>query len=225
MKKQTKQVFPCIYCGSMENPTDDHIPPKSLFPKPRPNNLITVPSCNSCNEGFHLDDDYFYMLMQTYIKTSEHPEMLKTKEKFIRSIHRKESAGFRKSILEKVSIHEISTESGIYLGNSPVLDVNWLRVERVIGRIVKGLFYRKKGIVLPLNCILQVKAIPDPKNEEEIELFKYLLKPFAIQKETILGNNVFSYRFIFHEKNDYQTEWLLAFYEKFLFLSSTFSET
>lgn len=154
MKKHKKQIIPCIYCGSTEKPTDDHIPPKSLFAKPRPNNLMTVPSCESCNKGFQLDDDYFYMLMQTGAETSEHPELLKTKEKFVRSIHRKESKGFRQSILEKTFIQEVSTEGGIYLGNAPVLDVDWSRVERVVGRIVKGLFYKEKSFVLPCNCVL-----------------------------------------------------------------------
>jgi hypothetical protein len=224
MKKRKKQVFPCIYCGSMENPTDDHIPPKSLFPKPRPDNLITVPSCESCNKGFHLDDDYLQMLMQIGTKTAEHSELLKTKKTFIRGIHRKESAGFRQSIMKNTSWSEVYTANGIYLGNALEHNVDWSRVERVIGRIIKGFFYKTKGIVLPSNFILQVQAIPDPKNKEEKELIKYLLKPFAMQEETILGNNIFSYRFIFDEKIDYQTAWLLCFYENFFFLGSTLPE-
>lgn len=221
MTKIKKQILSCIYCGSTENPTKDHIPPKNLFAKPRPNNLITVPSCKSCNEGFHLDDDYFYMLIQTGAKTSEHPEALKTKGKFIRSIHRKESAGFRQLILEKSSIHEISTESGIYLGNAPILDVDWSRVERVVGRIVKGLFYKEKSFVLPSDCMSEAKTI-STKTKEDMEIVQHILQPLATEKETIIGNKVFSYRFIFHEEIDYQTSWLLVFYENFFFLGSTF---
>ena len=172
-----------ILSGSTENPTDDHIPAKNLFAKPRPNNLITVPSCKTCNESFHLDDDYFYMLMQTGIKTSNHPEVLKTKEKFIRSIHRKESAGFRRSILEHSSIQEVSTKSGIYLGNAPVLNVNWSRVDRVLEPICKRAFLiRKKDLLYLLAVLGQAKQIAT-KTKEEMEVIQQNLEPLAMQKE------------------------------------------
>lgn len=35
----------CCYCGINSSTTKDHIPPKSIFNKPLPNNLITVPYC------------------------------------------------------------------------------------------------------------------------------------------------------------------------------------
>lgn len=37
--------------------TRDHIPPKGLFPNPRPPNLITVPCCYACNQAFHTQDE------------------------------------------------------------------------------------------------------------------------------------------------------------------------
>ena len=44
---------------SKKNLTTEHVPPKSLFPKPRPSNLITVPSCESCNVRFAQDEVLF----------------------------------------------------------------------------------------------------------------------------------------------------------------------
>ena len=49
----------CVYCGSEENITREHIPPKALFPPPKPSNLITVPACNTCNGKKSIDDEYF----------------------------------------------------------------------------------------------------------------------------------------------------------------------
>jgi hypothetical protein len=221
MMRKRNQIKPCIYCCSIENPTKDHIPPKNLFAKPRPNNLLTVPSCKSCNEGFHLDDDYLQMIMQTYIKTSEHTESLKIKQKFIRSIHRKESVGFRQSILTNTSWIEINTEGGIYLGNALELNADWSRIERVIKRIVKGLFYLKNGIILSSDYVLEVSPISTRTKEDMAEV-KQTLLPLEMQNETIIGDNVFSYRVIFHEGNIHQTAWLLIFYGNFPFLCTTF---
>jgi 5-methylcytosine-specific restriction endonuclease McrA len=53
----------CIYCGAAEDLTVDHVPPKNLFPKPRPSDLITVPACRTCNKSYERDDDYFRLAM------------------------------------------------------------------------------------------------------------------------------------------------------------------
>ncbi len=39
----------CTYCGTTGSLTRDHLPARSLFKKPRPSSLITVPSCLPCN--------------------------------------------------------------------------------------------------------------------------------------------------------------------------------
>jgi hypothetical protein len=51
----------CAYCGSTSELTDDHIPPKNLFPKPRPENIITVKACKICVKDTSKDDEYFRM--------------------------------------------------------------------------------------------------------------------------------------------------------------------
>ena len=54
--KQKREL--CVNCRSPEDLTRDHIPPKSFFPKPRPNNLITVPCCRTCHKEFTENDEY-----------------------------------------------------------------------------------------------------------------------------------------------------------------------
>ena len=49
----------CIYCGNKPGSTRDHVPPKSLFPKPRPVNMLTVPCCDDCQARFKKDEDVF----------------------------------------------------------------------------------------------------------------------------------------------------------------------
>ena len=53
----------CCYCGFREATTKDHIPPKAIFNKPRPSNLVTVPCCFECNNDASKTDERF----KTYI--------------------------------------------------------------------------------------------------------------------------------------------------------------
>lgn len=48
----------CLYCHGNAD-SKDHVPPRSLLERPFPKNLITVPACVLCNNGFSLDEQYF----------------------------------------------------------------------------------------------------------------------------------------------------------------------
>lgn len=61
----------CYLCGATENLTRDHIPPKGLFPKPRPSNLYTVLCCFECNNGASQEDEYFRVATSSLINA--HP--------------------------------------------------------------------------------------------------------------------------------------------------------
>jgi hypothetical protein len=63
----------CVFCGSETCLTKDHVPPKSLFPKPRPDNLITVYSCDNCNLGTAKDDEYFRLMTTIREDALNHP--------------------------------------------------------------------------------------------------------------------------------------------------------
>lgn len=46
----------CVYCGGASD-TGDHAPPKCFLKSPRPSNLITLPACQKCNNGFSFDEN------------------------------------------------------------------------------------------------------------------------------------------------------------------------
>jgi hypothetical protein len=49
----------CALCGIRPATTRGHVPSKSLFPQPRPDDLITVLACVGCNQGTQKEDEYF----------------------------------------------------------------------------------------------------------------------------------------------------------------------
>lgn len=66
----------CYLCGSTDNLTKDHIPPKNLFPSPKPTNLITVWCCKKCNEKFSLIDESFRVFTSSVINRSTSGEWI-----------------------------------------------------------------------------------------------------------------------------------------------------
>jgi hypothetical protein len=61
----------CYLCGialNEINRTRDHVPPRGIFAKPLPDNLITVPCCQPCNNGNHKADEVFRSIMSMAYK-------------------------------------------------------------------------------------------------------------------------------------------------------------
>ena len=81
----------CFLCGATENLTRDHIPPKGLFPKPRPSNLYTVPCCGPCNNGASNEDEYLRMAASSLINA--HPTGKVAFERVVESTIQKRRIG------------------------------------------------------------------------------------------------------------------------------------
>ncbi|HET9898930.1 MAG TPA: hypothetical protein VFQ44_28735 [Streptosporangiaceae bacterium] len=65
----------CVYCDG-EPDTGDHVPPRAFLDKPYPANLPKVPSCQACNEGASLDEEYVSCLLEVAACGSVRPEDL-----------------------------------------------------------------------------------------------------------------------------------------------------
>ncbi|MXY32976.1 MAG: HNH endonuclease [Boseongicola sp. SB0664_bin_43] len=128
----------CVYCGSTEQTTDDHVPPKSLFPKPRPSNLITVPCCRKCNHSASKDDEYFRSMLAMRNDAGEHSEAQKVLPAVFRSLRRTEGSGFTKKLLQNVTPVDVRTPAGLYVGRAGGYKVENESLERVVARIDRG---------------------------------------------------------------------------------------
>jgi hypothetical protein len=214
-KKKQQKVGACVYCGEIKPLTDDHVPPRSLFPRPWPSNLITVPSCADCNCGSSKDDEYFRLLISAREDTGGHTEVTKIHKKILSSLLKPNKVGFRKSVLASVNLVERKTPSGLYIGKSPAIDVDMSRIKRVARRIVKGLFYQETKIRLPSSY--EAVAFPIEYKDFSDQIVSSLI---AIQPR-LIGNGVFSYRGYFLEDDPNESAWLMFFYEGAPFIGGT----
>jgi len=125
----------CYLCGSAELLTNDHIPPKCFFPKPRPSNLISVRCCQTCHRSYAKDDEAFMILLSMHaIKNPAKQWIYENKTLPSLKTRNKKLA---RHIWNEIRIVPILTNIGIV----PLRTIGFpqKRMERFLFRLTKGL--------------------------------------------------------------------------------------
>ncbi len=140
-KRRRKKPGYCVQCGGFGPITDDHVPPKLLFPepKPKPSELIIVPSCSACNNGAGKDEEYFLAVLM-FSDAGVSPAGSALWEQRLMRMYRN-NLGLRTRIARSFTRLQIVTPAGLLLGHRFALRRDAARFERVINKIVKGLYF------------------------------------------------------------------------------------
>jgi hypothetical protein len=141
----------CVYCQQRPATTDDHIPPKQLWVKPRPSDLVTVPACLRCNKGFEKDDAYFRDCIALEQRSAQHPDALAVTENVLRSLARPRGRGYTRYFLSQAGVMELRSALGLYTGHQGGFHVDLDRLGRTVARITRGLYFHECGEPLPLS--------------------------------------------------------------------------
>lgn len=214
----------CAYCGSTEQLTDDHVPPKSIFPSPRPGNLITVRACADCHTRTSKDDEYFKNSLCMNEMTADHPDAEKNRASVLRALARPQAKGLLKSFLRDAFPINLRTPSGIYVGQSYAYNVDLARLFRVVERTVRGLFAHEMCMRLADGYDVLVHSddsLGDQLPEHVASLQKTVLGPLLRIPSKVIGDNVFSYRFLRTNEDPFVTVWGMIFYGNIPFLAFT----
>ncbi len=218
----------CVYCGTANPETRDHVPPRNLFPKQNRSNLITVPSCRSCNETASKDDEFFRVMVAGRLDAHDHPQAQKVFESIIRSFQRPQARGFARQVLDNLIDVDMYSEGGAYIGQGvgyKVVRTDYDRLDLVTDRIIRGLYWDKFSVRLPNRCTIKcyensrLEANVDPKKLEDLALiFKPLIER---QPDAAIGDGVFEYWVERAEDNDFGSAWILRFYQRVWFFGLT----
>lgn len=184
----------CVYCGCVAELTTDHIPPKSLFNRPRPTNLITVWACHRCNQGFSKDEDYFWLTLASRAGTSPNPEADAASLRAIQRLSRPQAAGFRSSFLKTVQSVEVKTASGLYIGDTLAYDVSFARLNRVAAKITRGLFCSESKALAAAGYVATARALDQFTAGAHRDSLRQLLAFVGAEHPHSIGR-IFSYRF------------------------------
>ncbi len=212
------------YCGSKDDLTTDHIPPKSLFPKPRPSNIIAVPACRKCHFDTSEVDEYFRLMLLVREDVGEHPKAQANLDPIFRSLKRKEAEGLRKSFSQSIFMAELHSASGLYMGEHPAYKVDMNRIRSVIERIVRGLYFAETRNPLGRNNQVLVYTDEDLRKVPTDSLEKLgetILEPLAAMVPKGIDDNMFFYRHFIADENPSYSVWGMNFYGRVSFLCRT----
>lgn len=212
----------CVYCQAAEDLTDDHIPPKTLFAKPRPSTLITVPACRTCNSKASIDDEYFRYALTMSDATGINPKAAKGRESSLRSLARPRATRFKSRLLSSFRPVEVRSPHGVILGTRLGYQVELGRVFAVVSRIVRGLYYYETKRLLPIgsevlvHCDDTLIALPV---SELSEIVRTIITPLSHREAKVVEPESFSYRFQFFEEDPCVSVWALTFFSSISFLA------
>jgi hypothetical protein len=211
MSKSKKGI--CAICGVEGMVTDDHVPPRNIFPKPRPNNvnLITVPTCSKCNGGSSRDDEEFKLYIS--LKSGmEAPHCRKLHESTRRTIQHNSSLkkrlinGSTKFFLPNPKTGEHEPVVLQKFDPKPIL--------RVSEKIIRGLYFKHFDRPLLENAKCNI-WLSDMLNDESRKVVLGLIEDMKISGKIVsIGTNKeFAYLYSGTEC-EYSTAWLLMFNEQ-----------
>lgn len=207
----------CVYCGSAAR-TRDHIPPRNLFSLPRPNNLITVPSCKECNNSSSKHDEYFRMALALHGRALAHPALRTLWPAMSRALANPRSQGFAWGVSKRTSRKAVRLPSGeerYHIQHH----VDEMRLGPVIDRITMGLYYHHFG-----------ERLPD--THQPVGVMEYRMDVLHAEdlaemarKEPLhdVGGGVFQYHYFRpnDQKDPGMSVWLMRFFEDVPFLTVT----
>jgi hypothetical protein len=209
-----KTVRLCTYCGRNPATTRDHVPPRSIFPKPLPQNLVTVPACRKCNGGFSDLDDLFALFVSLQAGMVGERQML-LHQKVKRAV--KQNRRFQQ-LLQSASprIPLLSTDGSI---SEFVMLLPWevVPIRHSLERIVAGLAFYHYGVRVSQTGYVSI-FYPSPEKMAHPDVAEVLRD---CRNSQIGHASEFVYRHARAPDSPNTTIWEFTIYQKFHFVAVT----
>lgn len=192
----------CAICGKEKATTKDHIPPKGIFAKPYPKNLITVPACSKCNNGASNYDEAFRIDLSLHVGVDTPETETFWKEGALKTLHHQRK--LRQQKINDLKPGYLSTPSGIIYKQCYVGHWNSKAHNTVVERIIRGLYYH--------HC----KEILGNRATCDVQWLSGLDGVYDLSKEWPQYNigNDFIYRWCFEQGNPLSSLWIFQFYKR-----------
>ena len=200
MSRESRRI--CAICGINEATTSDHLPPKSIFPKPRPDNLITVPSCAECNISASDLDEAFRLYLALHVGDLDDEVTAAYFHEALRTY--KHNKKLQREILGRTEPVDFTKKSGIDIGQGMKVLWNSKAHDAVIERIVRGLYFHHFGEVLLSDAQVSPKWFNRPDEE--------FLRTMSGLTRNVVGNNQFVYLYRRDEEHPADSVWCFEFY-------------
>lgn len=195
----------CVYCGTAltkANSSADHIPPKCIFPRPRPLDTITVQSCQTCNGLANNDDEAFKVAISMQVNpraSLEHAKLAAMGHQSLKA---------NKKLLRDFFAHSkpvwVSTSTGLFV---PTRSYLWSQksFDNTISRITQGLYYTTTK-----QSLFDLRAKITPQFFGQTDPGIATLRGATAVRS--IGKQQFRYSYLIAEEDPRHSQWLFEFY-------------
>lgn len=193
----------CYLCGRTPADTRDHIPPRCLFPEPRPSNLITVACCRRCNGELGPEDDFFRLLVSSSVERSVAGDQIWDSKVVTNTV--------RRLPLQVDHLLASCQDQTAAIGGDArdvvAFGINRPRLDRYAVRLVKGLIRHHFPDFDYDQSVFQVRLAP--LREQGVELLGAFQGLLGCE---VRGSGVFRYHFGLTDSGQ-SGVWIMTFYE------------
>ena len=215
----------CYLCGrniDKKNRTLDHVPPQQIFPsrirkKFNLSKLVTLPTHRKCNEAFQADEVYFFnkIGMVDY----KNPVLREVWYDIRRSAQKPESQRFNQMLLSQVR-EEAKTPGGIIIPGKVAIEYDDTRINRVLWKIVRGLFFIEFSRILPEDTIHIVTYFQGQNLGIDPESVVKILNIVRNSDEHGQYKRIFAYKYVVNPEEKKCAAWAVLFWDRHLFLAA-----
>ena len=210
--KPRLQISVCVFCGKSPAKTRDHIPPKGIFPRPRPQ-LITVPACARCNRGTSRIEEAFRVYLSLRVGINNDATAKLWNDEAMRTL--RHNPRLRNIILRSTRTISVRSPAGIILGERQgglwPPEVH----DPIVEKTIRGLYFYHYGEILGDRVHIKVQWL---RTTEDLENWSRRIDPSVEQLWTELpgvgnvGTRYFRYRYATAIENPLHSAWLFDFY-------------
>lgn len=206
----------CPYCLQNEADTQDHVVPEGLFDVAPPGGYIKVPACEPCNNGHSRDEEYFLVaILGEATLTSAAANRVLDRLAEDHRTGRRRRTGLARALRSRVRPAEIYTPAGIYVATGGTIALDTPRINRVLTKMVRGLYFYEFGCPLPQDATVFVEIKPQGEHLQWPPVQAALAAPAKALAD------VFSYRVWVLPERATCTSWALGFYDAVLAIAIT----
>jgi hypothetical protein len=164
------------------------------------------------------------MMLTFHDSAGDHPDARAVRDGVFRGLARPESSGLRCAVLDSTREFTVRTPGGLYAGMRLGYTVDLQRLDRVVVRTLRGLYFTEMGYRLPdgFEAVVYseegLAGIP-PADAESVRT--QLVQPALNNTPRTIGNEVLRYWMARARDHDHVTGWVFTFYRRVSFVGFT----
>jgi hypothetical protein len=148
-------------------------------------------------------------------RAGSHPEAESLRPSVFRGLAMSEKIKFTRRLMAGVRKVTLRTPTGLYTGHGKAFDVDLVRLDRVVERVTRGLYWHHhEHVRLPSDHEVRVwseEGLRELGIAEAAELRRTLVDPVLNNPQLSIGRGVLNYRFAAGDR-PHVTGWWLEFY-------------